>query len=255
MAGIIEPTTQRSVSAVETLPPPKRSLLSRLSLGHVIMVVAGLAAFLLVFSVLRTRDETYQIATAVAELRAGTTVTEGAFSYARLGAGDRNVLGSFLSPVQVERAIEEGWVVTRTVPAGDPVRMSDFRTEADPSELRAMSIPIDRGHAVGGVLQAGDVIDVIVVRKGVAGYVATGVEVLDVAGADSQFGAGFSVTVAVDGSASLRLASALRDGTIELVRATGASALDPLGFYDPLQENAPGLPDSPDGSPVDPGAG
>ena len=36
-----------------------------------------------------------------------------------------------------------------------------------------MSIPIDRGHAVAGALQAGDLIDVIVVRKGVAGYVAT----------------------------------------------------------------------------------
>jgi hypothetical protein len=99
------------------------------------------------------------------------------------------------------------------------------------------------------------VIDVIVVRKGIAGYVATGVEVLDVAGADGQFGGGFSVTVAVDGPASLRLASAVRDGTIELVRATGATEVDPLDFYDPLQENAPGLLDSQNGSPADPGTG
>lgn len=229
--------------------------MSRLSLGHVIMIVAGLAAFLLVFSILRSRDETFEIATAAIELQAGTTVNDGAFTYAELGVTDRSILGTFLSLEQVGRAIEEGWVVTRTVPLGDPVRMTDFRTEADPSELRAMSIPIDRGHAVAGVLQAGDVVDVIVVRKGVAGYVATGVEVLDVAGGDSQFGGGFSVTVAVDGMASLRLASAVRDGGLEIVRATGAVEVDPLDFYDPSQENGPILPDGPGAVPSDPGTG
>jgi hypothetical protein len=233
MAGIVEPTTQRSLGSVDTPAPLKRGLLSRISLGHVIMIVAGLAAFLLVFSLLRSRDEVFLVATAVVELRAGTTVAEGDFNYASLGATDRTVLGTLLGPDQVQQAIDERWAVTRTVPAGDPIRMSDFRTDADPSDLRAMSIPIDRGHAVAGALQAGDAIDVIVVRKGIASYVATDVEVLDVVGADSQFGGGFSVTVALDGSGSLRLASAFRDGTIDLVRATGAAEIDPAGFYDP----------------------
>ena len=255
MAGMVEPTTQRSLRPVDRPQFPKRGPLSRLSLGHVIMIVAGLFAFLLVFSILRSRAETVQIAAAAVQLRAGTTVNDGAFIYAELVATDRTVLGTFLGPEQVARAIAEGWVVTRTVPAGDPVRMTDFRTEADPFELRAMSIPIDRGHAVAGVLQAGDLVDVIVVREGIAGYVATGVEVLDVAGADSQIGAGFSVTVAVDGPASLRLASSMRDGSIELVRATGASEVDPLDFYDPLQESVPILPVPQPGSLSDSGTG
>jgi Flp pilus assembly protein CpaB len=198
------------------------------------MIVAGLAAFLLVFSFLRSRDETFLIAVANVQLRAGTSVTEDALRFAGVDAVDRSVLGTFLSPEVSRTAVEEGWTVTRTVPAGDPVRMSDFRTEPTASDLRAMSIPIERGHAVAGVLQAGDIIDVIVVRKGVAGYVASGVEVLDVDGAESQFGGGFSVTVAVDAPTSLRVASALRDGAIELVRATGASAADPEDSYDPL---------------------
>jgi Flp pilus assembly protein CpaB len=209
-------------------------MFSRLSLGHVIMIVAGLAAFLLVFSLLRSRDETFLIAVANVQLRAGTSVTEDAFDFAEVGAADRSVLGTFLSPEVAQTAVEEGWAVTRTVPPGDPVRMSDFRTEPNASDFRAMSIPIERGHAVAGVLQAGDIIDVIVVRKGVAGYVASGVEVLDVDGAASQFGGGFSVTVAVDAPTSLRVASALRDGAIELVRATGAAAADPEDSYDPL---------------------
>jgi len=255
MAGMVESTTQRSLRSVDAPPSPRRGLMSRLSLGHVIMIVAGLAAFLLVFSILRSRDETFRIAAAAVELRAGTTVTDGAFTYVELGATDRSVLGTFLGPEQVARAVDEGWLVTRSVPAGDPLRMTDFRTDADPSELRAMSIPIDRGHAVAGVLQAGDLVDVIVVRKGVAGYVATAVEVLDVAGGDIQFGGGFSVTVAVDGPASLRLASAVREGGIEIVRATGAAEVDPLDFYDPLQEDAPALPDPQDGLLPEPGQG
>ena len=242
MAGIIETTTQRSLESVGGTQTVKRSLMSRLSLGHVIMIVAGLAAFLLVFSLLRSRDETFQVATAIEELRAGTTVTDDAFAFASFGVTDRATLGTLLSPQQVEQAVAEGWVVTRTIPAGDPVRMSDFRTDADPSELRAMSIPIDRGHAVAGALQPGDLIDVIVVRNGRASYVTTGVEILDVAGADSQFGGGFSVTVAVDGTSSLRLASALRDGNIDLVRATGAAEVNPQSLFDPRQED-PELPD------------
>ncbi|MDH3396480.1 MAG: hypothetical protein OEM81_01470 [Acidimicrobiia bacterium] len=255
MAGLVDPTTQRGPQAIDAPHPPRRSFNSRLSLGHVIMIVAGLSAFLLVFSILRNRDQTFEIATAAIELRAGTTVNHDAFSFSSIGVPDRSVLGTFLSPEQVERSINEGWVVTRTVSAGDPVRMTDFRIEADPSELRAMSIPIDRGHAVAGVLQAGDIVDVIVVRKGVAGYVATGVEVVDVAGGDNQFAGGFSVTVAIDGPASLRLASAVRDGGLEIVRATGATQVDPHEFYDPSQQSLPVLPDGQDSPPPDVGTG
>ena len=213
--------------------------MSRVSLGHVIMIVAGLGAFLLVFALLRSRDETFLIATAASELRAGVTVDAGGFRYVEIGVIDEDALGTFLNPEQAQRAIEEGWVVTRTVPAGDPVRATDFRTGATPSDLRAMSIPIDRGHAVAGGLQGGDRVDVIVVRNGVAGYVATGVEVLDVGGADNQFTGAFTVTVAIDGSTSLRLASALRDGEIEIVRATGAAEVDPLDVFDPLEPDRP----------------
>jgi hypothetical protein len=219
------------------------------------MIVAGLAAFLLVFSLLRTRDQTFVVATAAVELRAGSTVEVGMFQYVELGAVDRNILGTFLNSEQVEQAAAEKWVVTRMVPAGDPVRLTDFRTEADPSHLRAMSIPIDRGHAVAGVLQSGDRVDVIVVRQGVAAYVATGIEVLDVTGGDGQFAGGFSVTVGIDGPTSLRLASAVRDGGIEIVRATGAVEIDPLGSFNPSQDGTPeGLP-QPGGMVSDPGAG
>ena len=255
MAGVAGMTTQGSSRSVDVAGVARRSFMSRISLGHVIMIVAGLAAFLLVFSLLRSRDQTFAVATADIDLRAGTTVQEGDFHYVELGASDRSVLGSFLNPEQVERAVAERWVVTRTIPAGDPVRLTDFRTEANPSEFRAMSVPIDRGHAVAGALQSGDRVDVIVVRKGIAGYVATGIEVLDVAGSNGQFAGGFSVTVAVDGPTSLRLASAVRDGGIEIVRATGAAEIEPLDVFDPSQNEALGGLSQTGGAVSDPGAG
>lgn len=199
------------------------------------MIVAGLASSLLVFSILRSRDATFEIAVASDQLRAGVAVTEESLRFERIGATDPSVLGTFLGRDDAFEAVAEHWVVTRTIEAGDPVRRSDFRSEVTAAQLRAMSIPIDVGHAVGGALRAGDVVDVIVVRKGVASYVATAVEVLDVT-KDARFGSGFSVTVGLDGPTSLRLASALRDGGLEIVRATGARPADPEDDFDPNRE-------------------
>lgn len=255
MTGMVEPTTQRSMRSIDAPTSARRSFMSRLSLGHVIMIMAGLIAFLLVFSLLKSRDETFQIATAAVDLPAGTSVDEDTLLFAEVGITDRSLLGSFLSPEQGALAVEEGWVVTRTIPAGDPVRLNDFRSEPDPSQLRAMSIPIERSHAVAGVLQAGDLVDIIVVRSGTARYVATGTEVLDVGGGESQLAGGFTVTVAVDGATSLRLASAVRDGGIEIVRATGAIEVDPLDVYDPLQDEILVLPGEFESSVSDPGTG
>ena len=57
-------------------PVPKRPLLRRLSLGHLIMVLAGMLAFLLVLAVLRERGEVLQIAVAVDQIDAGTALAE-----------------------------------------------------------------------------------------------------------------------------------------------------------------------------------
>ncbi len=229
VAGTAEQTTEQRLHH----RPRVRHPLSRLSIGHVVMIVAGLASFLMVFSILRARDEAFPIALAASQLRTGTAVAAQSFRMASVGTNDHSVLGALLGPEEVEKAVAEGWVVTRTIEAGDLVRLSDFRTDAVPSNLRAMSIPIDVGHAVGGALRAGDLVDVIVVREGTAGYVATGIEVLDVASEGGHFPSGFSITVAVDAPTTLRLAAALRQEGLDIVRATGAMEADPLDFYDP----------------------
>ncbi len=228
-------------------PVPRRTLMSRLSLGHLVMVIAGLLAFLLVLVVLNDRAETSRIALAGRDIEAGTAISFADFDFVEVSGLSGQILGSFLSQDQLEVGVAQGWIAARTLTAGTAVGSDDFRTAASDNELRAMSIPINAGNAVGGVLSQGDRVDIIVVRSAIASYVATNVEVIRVQTSGSSIGSGgaVTVTVAVDADTSLRLASAINDGSIEIVRATGAALADDASTYDP---RAVPVPDTTDGA-------
>jgi Flp pilus assembly protein CpaB len=203
--------------------PPSRS---RLSLGHVVTLLAGLLATVLVYSVLRERDATFRAAAASAEIRAGTTVERTALRAVDVGVPE-NVRGRLIDPSALGRF--RGWIATRTLQPGELLSRGDLRPPAAPSALRAMSIPVEAAHAVGGALAAGDRLDVIEVDEGgQARYVVSGVEVLAVNRPDSGVigaaGSSSSLTVAVDARQALRLAAAIRGQRFEVVRSTGADA-------------------------------
>lgn len=197
----------------------------RLSAGHLVMVVAALLATLVNYTVLRARDTTVRVAVAAEHIAAGQPVTAAVFGFTDVRA-DEDVLASLLQPDQIARV--EGWVTTTPVQPGAVVRASDLRAPSAPRAQRAMSVPIDPAHAVGGALRTGDRVDVIEVREGSARYLVTDAEVLavpDPAGG-SALGTAlrtFSITLAVDDETALRLAIAIRDGHLEVVRSTGAA--------------------------------
>jgi Flp pilus assembly protein CpaB len=92
-----------------------------------------------------------------------------------------------------------------------------------------MSIPVTSEHAAGASIVAGDRIDVISVVDGVAGFVAEALEVVAVADSDQgalSVGGGYYVVVAVGSDQALALAAAIDTGSLELVRSTGAPAID-----------------------------
>lgn len=222
-------TADRLGSATDPLavePAPRRPLLSRLSLGHVIMVLAGLLAFLLVLVVLRERGETVQIAVAVDQIDAGTALQRGDVRYAALGNADEQLLQTFLTPEDIGVAVDDGWIATRTIAAGVALTSDDFRLEATASDLRAMSLPVASAHAVNGAIVAGDRVDIIAVDRGIAEYVAIDVEVIAVGASGTSTRSGFALTVAVDDATSLRLAVAINSAAIEVVRSTGATKAD-----------------------------
>ena len=223
----------RSLEPVPAEPVPKRPVLSRLSLGHLVMVLAGLLAFLLVLLVLRQQGETVEIAVTGAQVEAGTILTAGQVNLVEVSAMDASALGALLTPEAMAQIVDERWVATRTLAPGVALSDGDFRRASAATGLRAMSLPVDVAHAANGAIVVGDLVDVIVVRGTAAEYVVTSAEVIAVAvPTGSVGGGGFAHTLAVDAETSLRLAAALNGGSVEVVRSTGASPADPAARYD-----------------------
>lgn len=188
------------------------------------MIVAAVLAGLLNLVALRSGDDRVRVAVAASPLPAGQPVAAHALRYAELAA-DPGVVEQLLQP---EQAVDvDGWTAAGDIAEGALVRRGDLRAPAAGDGQRAMSIPLEPAHAVGGALAAGDRVDVIDVRTDAAEYVVTDAEVLGVsrsAGGPGLAGlGGFSITVAVDDGAALRLALAIRNDAVEVVRATGAA--------------------------------
>ncbi len=198
-------------------------LLARVSPGHVLVLVAALVAAVANFALLRAAEDTAPVLVAERPLAAGDAVSDEAITVAEVGATGP-VPEALLGPE--DHALLEGTVLASPIAEGEPLRHSDLRGTAAPDGLRAMSVPLDRVHAVSGDLQAGDRVDVIATEDA-AGFLAHDVEVLAVPAEETgaMGAAGFAVTLAVDAETSLQLAEALHGASLDLVRATGAAPM------------------------------
>lgn len=226
MAQTTYTRSRQAATAQERPPPPptRRSLLSRFTLAHGLMVLSGLLAFVLVAAGLGDRGEVVKVAVARADIPGGTLVTAELVTSSELPAD---------SPLAKTVATLDGlrgtrWTTTQPVPAGNPIRRSELVEGEQPNTLRSMSIPVTREHAVGGALAVGDRVDVIDVVEGRAAFVVTGAQVTKVATPGSAGGiAGdasrqFFVVVQVGAQQALAITEALADGKVDLVRSTGA---------------------------------
>ena len=205
--------------------PRRRGLRERLSLGHLFMIAAALLAFVLVVSLLQDRTETARILVADTDLVPGTVLTPSVVSEVEIPANS-----PLVGRVATLDSIAGGSVTAaQRIGAGDPITITALSPGANPSALRAMSLPIDRVDAVGGDLAPGDRVDVIGVDANGAAYVAVDLEVLDTQASESRNGAlgtaalsTYYVTVAVDDQTALRLALALEADEVTVLRSTGA---------------------------------
>ncbi len=219
----------------------RRPWWSRVSTGQLLMVIAAIAAFLLNLNLLRARDEVSLVAVAVDELTPGQVFEPSAVEYVEIDAANP-MLGQLLTNDQVPAL--EGQIVVTRVEAGVPVSRSFLGDPAADGTLRAMSIPVEPEHAVGGrLITEGDVVDVIAVVDGRARYVVTGAEVLGVTGAGDATGLaavqqGFSIIVAVDAPTALAIAEALEADSLEVIRATGAPVPELLELPQPAAESS-----------------
>lgn len=205
---------------------PRRSMFSRWSFGHVLMIFSGLLAFVLNVALLTGDEPTVEVAVARSGLEAGQRLSLGDVAFTP-HAADSPLIGRLIASSAVEPLL--GQIVTRPVTAGAPLLIDDLRPVAAPEAGRAMSIPVPPSQAVAGDLARGDRVDVVRVDGDVSAYAAVGLEVLQVDElGDERFAstAGWSVTLRVDDVSALAVASAFAADHVFLVRSTGSPVPD-----------------------------
>jgi Flp pilus assembly protein CpaB len=122
-----------------------------------------------------------------------------------------------------------GEILARPLRAGEIVATGWLARSTDPGAARSITIPVEAEHAVGGALQPGDRVDVLVtfdpenVRARTV-VLARAVEVLDVVetgglafGEDALVG----LTLGVTPEQAPRLAFAVRTGVVDVARVDG----------------------------------
>ena len=219
--ALAEPAIVREDSLPPTAPA-RRSLMSRLSIGHVVMILAGLIAILLNLAFLRSGSETISIAVADTNLPAGTTLEAGTIT--TIEVGDAGALAAGLLTDETIAGLY-GSILARGIEAGEPIRRSDLRPAGTTSTFREYSIEVERAEAAGGRISKSDVVDVIAVIDNRAFYVASGIDVIDVTSDSSGLGSGAEqvIILSVDDRTALEIESARAAGTIAVVRSTGAA--------------------------------
>lgn len=197
------------------------------------MVMAGLATFVLVASVLRDRSETVPVWILDADIAAGASVEPEDLVAVDVSA-DTPLLGPLL---RVDDGVPIGRVRNDVV-AGEPLLASDLVPLDTASVGRTFTLPVDTMVVEGLGLIRGDRVDVIGSLDGsaagddVVGYVVVDVEVVRLPGAANSgaFAAASSrstwVTVSIDDAQALLLSAALERGELQLVRSTGAVAIE-----------------------------
>lgn len=220
-------TTSPSVITREagTPAPTARSARHRPSLSHIAIALAALLAFGLNFLALQNRDATSLVAIADAPIAEGAPFSSDLVRLVPL-ATDFEGIDHLI--VEADLGSLEGWIVGRSVARDELIDRSIVIRPGAGDGLRTMSIPVPVEHAAGATLVVGDRIDVISMLGDEPAFVAVDLEVVSIAetsqGALSGVGP-YHLVVAVTSDDALALARAIDDGSIEIVRSTGAGAM------------------------------
>lgn len=202
--------------------PGGRRAWRRPSLGHVAVALAAVLAFVANLAFLRANDDATTVVVAAREIAAGEMVGRGDLTTARM-SGDPGVLATLATSLEGL----EGRVARRTLMSGELIGVGDLLAEAAPGGLVAMSIPIDPAHASGGLIRAGDRVDVVDVdAEGRAHYVVSDVAVLAVSAERSgalATGGDRHVVLGLSREDVLAVAEAIADGRVDVVVTTGAA--------------------------------
>lgn len=202
---------------------------ARLSPAHLAMVAAALIGGGLTFRLLSTADQRTEVAVLRHAVRAGEQVQTSDLRWVSIRIDD-NDASSVVR--KTELADLKGRVTRHAVSEDSFLARSDLIPKATKaSGLAAMSVPLDRGHAVGGELRVGDRVDVLA-EASTDGRVATNLEVIGVDDGDGgplgRSGDTIIVTLALARNEAVALATALRAGDVDMIKTTGLGEAAPL---------------------------
>jgi Flp pilus assembly protein CpaB len=205
-----------------TTPAARRLGFSRPSLSHVLIALAVVLAFTFNFLALQDRAETVLVAVANGPVEAGSRLTPADVRFVPVDASFEG-LSTLVDEGRWESV--SGWVAIRAIPDGGVISVETLTRPRAGEGLRSMSIPVSKEHAAGGLLEVGDVVDVISVGASGPEFVVAGVEVVSIAGDSGGIGgvSGYFVVLAVDATEAIRLAGAIDAGSVEVIRASGAA--------------------------------
>lgn len=218
-------TPSTKVREAGSQQPARRRLGRPLSAAHILLAVVVILAFVLNLLVLQDRGATTLVAMADEPLPAGSTIDA---TVLRLVPVDSSFEGLSGLITEEELTRLEGWVLARAIPSGGLVDTTALVEPGSNSGLRSMSLPVPVEHAAGGSLVSGDRVDVIWVVDGEARYVASDLEVISVSErSSSAIGSisAYHIVVNVEADEALDLARALDNGSVEVVRSTGAGEI------------------------------
>ncbi len=202
-----------------------RSVRRRPSFSHLMIGTAAVLAFGLNYLALQSKDNTTLVAIADGAIAEGSPFSAEMIRLAALPS-DFEGISHLIAEDDLAGFI--GWIVGRSVTDGELVSRAMLIRPGAGDGLRTMSIPIGIEHAAGATLVVGDRVDVISLVENVPKFVATDLEVVSIAAASEGGISGvgpYHVVVGVSAEQALALAMAIDQGSIEVLRSTGAGSI------------------------------
>ncbi|HMS24940.1 MAG TPA: hypothetical protein PKB15_04535 [Acidimicrobiia bacterium] len=218
---------------------PKRKAGLRFTSGHLLMVVSGLLAFLLSLVVLTSREATITVFVAKNDIVAGKTISANQFTPVEVKSSSLNSV--YVNTLQLQS--NKKFFAARSISKGEPLTQGALTPETEKTDVRLLSIPVDKSLAVAGALSRGDRIDIIQTPEGECSIrVLSNLEIVVTpsgsgGGALSTGSNAFTLTVALENAGDdLTLAGVIAAGKFQIVKTTGTTSSDSVDT-DPFCEN------------------
>lgn len=204
---------------------PKRKAGSKLTSGHLLMILSGLAAFLLIIMLLGSQGKTITVYTARENVFSGQQISAKDFEAKEIPSSSLDTQYFSLEDFKSGKVY-----ASRLISKGEPLLKQDKSPETETSNVRLISIPVAKKYAVNGTLAKGDKIDVIEIDSdGCSVRVLSGVNIVSVTnGSSGGLGGGdssYAVIVSIGNDTDdLILAGAIgRGNNLQLIRSTGVN--------------------------------